>query len=139
MKFADIAQKFLRSIHIPALLMMGLLFALSSLPGGSGGIIRPPMDKVIHGAAYLVLGLLFCAWIRERRWRGQPLRHALIVLLIVGIFGLSDEFHQSFVPGRDVSLGDWAADLTGGILSLIVYLRIRAYRWVDRWRTKAQN
>ena len=37
---------------------------------------------------------------------------------IVMVYGLSDEFHQSFVPMRDASIYDVFADIIGGMLGI---------------------
>lgn len=50
------------------------------------------------------------------------------VLLLVGaLYGLSDEWHQMYVPGRFADLGDWIADLAGLALGYAV-----AVAWFDR-------
>lgn len=45
-------------------------------------------------------------------------------LLLVTIYALLDEFHQSFVPSRTASLYDSAIDVAGG---LVVLLALRFY------------
>ena len=61
---------------------------------------------------YLIAGLL--VWI------------PIGVTLLVALFGLLDEYHQSFVPGRNPALGDALADLAGGLLgALFMYLLAR--------------
>ena len=42
-------------------------------------------------------------------------------LLLVAIYGLLDEFHQSFVPSRTASIYDSAIDLAGGLTVLLVF------------------
>jgi VanZ family protein len=42
-------------------------------------------------------------------------------LLLVAIYGLLDEFHQSFVPSRTPSIYDSAIDLAGGLTVLLVF------------------
>lgn len=50
------------------------------------------------------------------------------VLLLVGaLYGLSDEWHQMFVPGRFADPRDWIADLVGLVLGYAV-----AVAWFDR-------
>lgn len=80
-------------------------------------------DKVLHFTAYFVLGI--CAlWMFIGLYPGWSERKtALFALLIASFYGLSDEIHQSFVPGRDASLGDWTADIIGVVAS-ILFLRI---------------
>jgi VanZ family protein len=44
------------------------------------------------------------------------------VLLLIGVgYGALDEWHQSFVPGRELSAGDWVADSTGVMLGLLLF------------------
>jgi len=91
-----------------ALAWAALIFAASSQPGSSVGL-PPPWDKLAHLIAYAVLaGLLHAAGL-ARRWA-----FALAVL-----YGASDEWHQSFVPGRDASLGDLLADAVGALAALV--------------------
>lgn len=124
-------RKLLRWNHVPAILLMMILFYLSSRSGQVNGWLQPPFDKLAHLIAYGALGFSFCIWIRAQRWEANKFTHGAIVVLAVSLFGISDEFHQSFVPGRDVSLVDWAADLTGGVLAVILFLAIRGYRYTD--------
>lgn len=124
--------RFFRPAHIPALLIMGALFYFSSQPGTSIPMLRPPLDKVLHFIAYFVLGASFCLWIRGARWQKRPWPHLLLVLLACAVFGLTDEFHQSFVPGRSVSLGDLLADLCGSLIAALLYMLTRFYRFADR-------
>ena len=97
----------------PAVIWAALLFFLSSLsewPGGSRFVDLP--DKVVHGAFYAVLG----AALAHGRYHGAPrLPHAALIALGV-LYGASDEWHQSFVPGRMASVGDFAADAVGTAL-----------------------
>ena len=44
--------------------------------------------------------------------------------LIISLWGISDEIHQSFVPFRSPSLYDWFADTLGAILGAIIYVFI---------------
>jgi VanZ family protein len=42
-------------------------------------------------------------------------------LLLVVIYGLLDEFHQSFVPSRTASIYDSAIDIAGGLTVLLIF------------------
>jgi VanZ family protein len=90
-------------------LWAAVLFLLSSAPDLPGPSWVPYGDKVAHLGLYGILGGSL-AWGRESSGRGVP--HALLIVLGV-LYGLSDEWHQSFVPGRTPSLGDLAADGVG--------------------------
>ena len=99
-----------------AALWVAVLFLLSELQ--SGGVGLPGgTDKLVHGGLYLILGLSL-AWGRGRTGSGVP----VVLLLLIGVgYGALDEWHQSFVPGRDVSVGDWVADSAGVILGLLLF------------------
>jgi VanZ family protein len=90
-----------------AALYMALIFFLSSLPGGTVGI-PAPWDKVAHALEYGGLGFLL----------GRGLGRPLPALWLAVLYGLSDELHQSFVPGREVSAGDLLADAVGALLGV---------------------
>jgi VanZ family protein len=97
-----------------------VLFVASSFHGIPGPNI-PHLDKVEHAgffaAGHLVLGLAFSARISQpttRRW----LRIAVVLVIVAGLVGVLDEFHQSFTPGRNGNdIGDVVADITGGIIA----------------------
>jgi VanZ family protein len=44
----------------------------------------------------------------------------LITFIFAGLYGLSDELHQLFVPGRDCSAFDLFIDLTGSFLGSLI-------------------
>jgi VanZ family protein len=90
-------------------LWAAVLFLLSSAPDLPGPSWVPYGDKVGHLGLYGLLGGTL-AWGRENS--GHRVPHALLVLLGV-LYGVSDEWHQSFVPGRTPSGGDLAMDGVG--------------------------
>lgn len=49
-------------------------------------------------------------------------------MVIVSAYGITDEFHQSFTPGRSVEFADWLTDTCGATLAVFVYLKWRLYR-----------
>ncbi|TAK57883.1 MAG: antibiotic resistance protein VanZ [Dehalococcoidia bacterium] len=113
--------------------MVAIIFGLSSLPN----LAEPrasafPFDKVAHFGEYSVLGFALAGSLR----RDAPARWPIVVLLGVAIgaaalYGASDEFHQRFVSGRDVSFADWVADVTGswaGSVASAVLVRGRELR-----------
>ena len=78
-------------------------------------------DKLGHFAIYGLLGTLVCRL-------GQGWRSAAWALLAVSAFGASDEWHQSFVPGRFSDVGDWMADTFGAALAVMLYTGWTWYR-----------
>ena len=121
--------------YVPAVLWMGLTFWLSSSPDIQGAAswidLRPPLDKVAHALSFGILALLF--YLATGR--------ALLSVLLASLYGVTDEFHQSLVPGRDADLFDWLADTLGAALAVSAVLALTRWRprWTRRWterRTK---
>ncbi|MDR2491693.1 MAG: VanZ family protein [Spirochaetaceae bacterium] len=103
-------------IRIPAPVILILSVYASSVP------IALPLegieisDKLIHLVCFAGLSGAWSWWWPPDVWKKRPLRCALITVLAVSAYGVLDEFHQSFVPGRQVSAFDWAADTVGAVL-----------------------
>ena len=100
---------------------MGILFGLSSIPGKNLPPFFPNADKLEHLIAYAMLGaLLACRPGFASVFQSQkPVNWTSggILFPILGmIYGISDEFHQLFVPGRLFGIDDMAADSVGVIL-----------------------
>jgi len=79
-------------------------------------------DKVAHFSVY---GLLATLVVRLRicgRWAPW------LALVLVSFYGVTDEFHQSFVPGRSCDVADWIADTSGAALAILLYSRWTWYR-----------
>jgi hypothetical protein len=73
-------------------------------------------DKIIHLICFAGLSGAWSWWWTPESWKKHPFRCALITVLAVSLYGVLDEVHQSFVPGRQVSALDWAADTIGAVL-----------------------
>lgn len=100
----------------------GLIFYLSSLshPEQSlPSLFDDVSDKILHAVEYAVLGG-FCY--RAFRWGTNDAwaPHALtLAILTASLYGFSDELHQWFVPLRDSSWQDWAADSIGAAIGAV--------------------
>ena len=99
---------------LPLLAWMALIFAFSHQPKGalpSYGVWDLLVKKGAHIAAYAVLALL-------ARGAGLSLVPAAI---LAGLYAISDEFHQTFIPGRNGTVADVLIDLVGVALGLLLY------------------
>lgn len=110
-------------LWVPVLAYMGLLFMLSAQPAGTGPGFFPAWiaeapDWLQHGIAYAGLALVTLRATSSGRWRGVTSRAVAAAWAIALVYGASDEWHQSFVPGRVPDLGDVAADAAGAALAL---------------------
>jgi VanZ family protein len=112
--------------RLPALVIAGGIWFLSSqstlpIPKGILGI-----DKVQHLLAYLALAVGAGLWISPAMWRARRFLAFFLAVLAVSLYGIVDEIHQSFTPGRDCNVWDWAADTLGAILGAALMTWIRA-------------
>ncbi|NWF37197.1 VanZ family protein [Mariprofundus sp. KV] len=104
-----------------------LIFYLSSQPMLPVPDLFSIQDKFMHAAAYALMALLF--WRAGRFYTADSACFTAAVLALVcicfcALYGASDEWHQSFVAGRDASFFDWLADLFGALLlTLTLYKR----------------
>jgi VanZ family protein len=76
--------------------------------------------KIAHFTEYAILGFL-----AARAFRPYP-RWFLISAVLVVVYALIDEYHQSFVPSRTASVLDSLIDMAGGITALILVRRKRS-------------
>ena len=101
---------------LPAALYAAVLFALSAQPNPLPFL--PPelllQDKLLHGLAYTVLGALLVPGFRGAGCSGRSA--VLLAVALASVYGATDEFHQSFVPGRNADVLDWVADTLGAAL-----------------------
>ena len=108
-----------RAVRMAGLLTVaGIIFYLSSQPALPTPPLFPHQDKVFHFLEFAGLGLM--VFLNRDSWGSRPLP---VMVLLVLAYALSDEVHQSFVPGRDCSAADLAADAAGGLFSLLVLSR----------------
>jgi VanZ family protein len=107
-------QQFIR--WIPAISIMAIIFILSSIPSRempSFGFWDSLVKKSGHFIGY---GLLALALWFAVKWNGKKV---WLVLLITFLYSISDEFHQSFIPGRHASLLDILLFDTAGAVTFV--------------------
>jgi VanZ family protein len=112
---------------LAVLAWMGVIFFLSAqpqLPHVMPSPLESFQDVLGHFTAYAILaGLLH--WALSGMGARRP---AAFALLIVVLYALSDEFHQSFVPNRHPDLFDIATDVVGAGLVLLTLSLLRSRR-----------
>ncbi len=95
---------------------MAVIYFLSSRPGSDFPAMFVGADKLVHFAVFGMLGPLITGAL-GRPGTGDPWGRILLVTVVVALYGVLDEFHQSFVPGRTSSAGDVMADAAGGFVA----------------------
>lgn len=98
-----------------ALLWAAVIFVVSGSPNPFPFVPKGLLtqDKLIHAAVYALLALLVRLALAGTRLAAGPA--LLLAFGLASAYGVSDEFHQSFVPNRDASAGDLVADAVGAL------------------------
>lgn len=105
--------------YLAPLLVMSAIYYSSSQSGSAQTVGSMPLGpgwfhNLLHVPAYALLAASWdLALPQRRRWRGA----ILIFALTLG-YGIFDEWHQSFVPGRECSAADLLRDAVGAGLGL---------------------
>ena len=90
-----------------------LIYWLSSQPSLPIAPLFSWQDKVHHFSAYAIMSIL--AWRAFRHLSKSPGLTLIAAVVFCSLFGLSDEWHQSYVPGRTADAWDWLADTLGAL------------------------
>ena len=93
--------------------------------------VFPAQDKLLHAVMFGGLAALVSVGVRHR---GKPVRASLqfwLPVLFVLVYGISDEFHQLFVPNRHADPWDVVFDTLGGVTVQCV-LCVRVWRIFGR-------
>ncbi len=91
---------------------------------GRGQVAAPSIVNFDKAAHFFVYGLLTTLVARNGFVPGR----AWVPIVVVSLFGLTDEWHQSFTPGRSVEVVDWLADTLGAIVAVTAYAGWPFYR-----------
>ena len=104
---------------------MALIFVLSSIP--KLPTVRAPFDvhNVAHVVAFAVLcGLMERAFFHQSRYLSLQRNSLAAAFVFACVYGIVDEIHQVYVPGRHSDINDVIADSLGAML-MILWLRLR--------------
>jgi VanZ family protein len=100
-------------------ILMELLKFIGIGPGSSvQGALSYLVRKAGHFSEYLILAILF---LRYRKQQGSSGKSVFYALLFVFLYASSDEFHQSFIPGRGPAFSDVLIDTAGGLTGVMLY------------------
>lgn len=121
---------------LATILWMIVIFLFSAQPHSGAvteaylGDANVPVRKVAHITEFCILFFLF-HWSFLVTLRNTSVQdwHAGLAFLATALYAMSDEWHQSFVPGRSAGVNDVLVDLFGvvlGVLAVIVWKRLRA-------------
>jgi len=83
-------------------------------------IVHFLIRKLAHCTEYAILNLFLYFSLNPRHPESWHTRSALASVVIAGLFSLTDEYHQSFVPGRTASLKDCGLDTLGALVGMLL-------------------
>lgn len=105
--------RFLAAAHMCA------IFFFSSMSKPPQPIGAYDLSVLAHFLEYAILGLLLSAAF------GIGKKNILLVILAASLYGVSDELHQLFVPGRVASIYDVATDMVGSAVGSFSALSLK--------------
>lgn len=100
------------------ILIAGEIFFFSNLSGPPGAK-SPIISIAYHFIVFFLLAFFLFSSVNGKE--KIKLRDLIIVIIISILYALSDEFHQSFVPGRDAGIKDILTDTAGIFSSILIY------------------
>ena len=106
---------------VPVILYAVLIFIISSIPQPPQGLPSIPyLDKVLHLIEYSIFGfLLYRAFINSDN--KFLVKYCIFFSILTAVcYGLSDEYHQLFVPTREFDLYDLLFDGIGASISVMI-------------------
>ena len=107
---------------LPPVLWMGVIFFLSAqptLPYHPDTLLDSILKKAGHMVEYGIL--TFLLWRALSRGWGTLLWSPLVTAFLVSVlYAVSDEYHQTFVPGRNGTPVDVGIDAVGALVALLV-------------------
>lgn len=115
------------SLWGPVLCWAGVIFYLSSIPdyrtAGQSELPELMFRKFAHLFEYGLLAFLLARALSGFGW--EPRRVLVLGLFLCVLYAVSDEWHQSFIPGRFGKARDVVLDSLGAALVLSLYARQR--------------
>ncbi|MFA5317897.1 MAG: VanZ family protein [Patescibacteria group bacterium] len=91
-------------------------------------------DKSMHLILYGMLAWLIVYFLREFKIKYRYIFY--IAVITAYLYGITDEWHQSFVPGRGVSYWDLVFNVIGAMFGFIVYRLWHVVKYKRGWHAK---
>jgi len=105
---------------LPATLQAIAIFWFSHQPSPPGADLGP--DYMLHGVGYAALAALLVWGATDCLRRPITPSAAGWCWLAASLYGVLDEFHQSYVPGRSSTVSDVLADAAGAAVAILLAL-----------------
>lgn len=110
---------------LPAVVWAGFIFFVSAQPKETFdrfGLTGLLLSTLGHLVSYALL--MFFLVVALHYGSNLPSKYIFVTaFILLALYGLTDEYHQSFVPGRTATVVDWLVDLGGAALMWIALYR----------------
>lgn len=108
---------------------MALIWFLSSISLRLPVVSELPFkDKGIHFIEYGVLSALNSFALSRTFPSIKRIYTAMLAIFLTVMWGILDEIHQAFVPGRTSQLGDVVADCLGALIGSVLFALVIVWR-----------
>ncbi len=97
------------------------------------GVLR----SLAHGAVYFILAILVGHALG--RSAIQDIRNAILTLLICALYAGSDEWHQAYVPGRACEFTDFAVDMAGALIGILIFQGITTIAYLRQQKSDREE
>ncbi|MDP3582535.1 MAG: VanZ family protein [Ignavibacteria bacterium] len=108
-------------VYVPLAVYWAIIFTATSIPVDGLPKFFDAQDKFEHFAAYFILEILLALTLHFQDkfyiFKQKPILYSLFFL---SLYAALDEIHQYFIPGRYADVLDWAADVIGGSIAILL-------------------
>ena len=111
-------------IWLPVIFYCSLIFYLSSLESIQLPVTFWNIDKLLHLVEYGALAFLFL-FALDKTVTFNKRALSIMTILFCLFYGISDEMHQYFVPGRFACVVDLIFNLTGAYFATNIYFFVK--------------
>ena len=120
-------------VYVPLILYWIMLFTATSLPAANLPSVAIS-DKIKHFGAFFGLSVLLSLTLLYQNKNLLFKNYFLAAALVISsIYGLLDEIHQSFVPGRNSEFLDWIADSLGAAVGVfVVFYLLKKFKYFPK-------
>ena len=120
-------------VYVPLIIYWIMLFTATSLPAANLPSVAIS-DKIKHFGAFFGLSILLSLTLLYQNKNLLFKNYFLAAALVISsIYGLLDEIHQSFVPGRNSEFLDWVADSLGAAVGVfVVFYLLKKFKYFPK-------
>jgi len=114
--------------QLPVVAWGFFIYVASSISSQNITMLPGFSDKLVHAGVFSIFCWLMHVALFHQGFTVVKKYSLSLAVFFVFVYGLSDEYHQMFTPGRSSDIYDVVADTMGGVTYALVNLRFKFYR-----------